>query len=101
MSLTTLLTDLELAHPYTGLSKPTKAVVDWLKTYVAEKNKEFASNRDEGKITFGKYRGQTVEQVAGLDKGLDYLGWVSRQTWMSADKFPALYVKITEALKKV
>jgi len=100
MSLTKLIEDLEAVHTYNGLADPAKAVVDWIRNYVNEKNKEFTANRDSNKITFGKYKGQTVEQVAKLDKGLDYLSWILKQTWFSPDKFTNLHAQITEALKK-
>ena len=101
MSLTKLVEDLEAVHTYDGLADPAKAIVDWIRNYANEKNKEFLANRESGKITFGKYKGQTIEQVAKLDKGLDYLGWILRQTWFNSDKFPALYAQIKEVLKKI
>ena len=100
MSLTTLLTELETAHPYAGLSEQTKIVVDWIRNYVEEKTKEFKENRESNRITFGRYKGQTVGQVVKLDKGPEYLHWILKQTWFSPDRFKSLHGQITEALKK-
>ena len=73
-----------------------KFVNDWIENEQAT----YQKNKDSGLITFGKYRGQSVEQVAQLEKGLDYLGWVSRQSWFNDEKFPVLHAKVVETLKK-
>ena len=100
MSLTKLIEDLEFAHSYAGLADPAKAVVDWIRNYVEEKTKEFKENRESNRITFGRYKGQTVGQVVKLDKGPEYLHWILKQTWFSPDRFKSLHEQITEALKK-
>ena len=100
MSLTKLVEDLEAVHTYNGLADPAKVIVDWIRNYANEKNKEFLANRESGKITFGRYKGQTVGQVVKLDKGPEYLHWILKQTWFSPDRFKSLHEQITEALKK-
>jgi len=100
MSLSQLVTDLEIAHPSTRLSAQAKEIVDWITSYVNEKNKEYNANKDLGLITFGKFKGQSVKAVAGLEKGNEYLAWVSRQQWMTADKFPVLYPQLMAVLSK-
>jgi hypothetical protein len=74
-------------------------VFKFVNDFIEKEQSAYKKNTESGLITFGKYKGQSVEQVAQLDKGLDYLGWISRQSWFSADKFPALYTKVTETLK--
>lgn len=71
-----------------------KFVNEWIENEQAN----YKKNKDSGLITFGKYKGQSVEQVVQLDKGIDYLGWVSRQSWMTPEKFGSLYPKIKAAL---
>jgi hypothetical protein len=71
-----------------------KFVNEWIENEQAN----YKKNKDSGLITFGKYKGQSVEQVVQLDKGIDYLGWVSRQSWFNSEKFPTLHAKVTEAL---
>jgi hypothetical protein len=73
-------------------------VFKFVNDFIENEQANYKKNKDSGLITFGKFKGQSVEQVAQLDKGLDYLGWISRQSWFSADKFPALYTKVTETL---
>jgi hypothetical protein len=99
-AITKMMEEMEAVHPTAKMGKPAKVIVEWIKAYAEAKSAEYNDNKDKGNITFGKYKGQSVEQVANLEKGLDYLGWVSRQTWMAEDKFPSLYPKIMATLKK-
>lgn len=78
--------------------KSNKALYDFVKGYIEEKTAEYKSNRDQGLITFGKYKGSKVEELVKLAKGRDYLGWVHRQTWFTSDKFPDLHAQIEEAI---
>ena len=102
MSLQRLADEMkkEYVDSDTGKLKKTTAsnIFKFVNDFIENEQKTYQKNRDSGLITFGKYKGQSVEQIAQLDKGLDYLGWISRQSWFSADKFPSLYNKVTEAL---
>ena len=99
-AITRMLNEMSTIYPLELLSKEEKSMLKWIKEYAEKKERQYKENKDSGKITFGKYKGQTVEAVAGLDKGIDYLVWVSRQTWMSSEKFPTLFDQIEKALKK-
>ena len=99
-AISRMMEELETVHPTAKMTKPTKLIIDWIKAYAEKESAEYADNKDKGLISFGKYKGQSVEAVMGLDKGADYIGWISRQSWMVEDKFPSLYPKIVEALKK-
>ena len=81
------------------MKKVTAAnVFKFVNEWIENEQANYKKNRDSGLITFGKYKGQSVEQVAQLEKGLDYLGWVSRQSWFNNEKFPALHAKVSEVL---
>jgi hypothetical protein len=102
MSLQRLADEMkkEYVDSDTGKLKKTTAsnIFKFVNDFIENEQKTYQKNRESGLLTFGKYRNQSVEQVAQLDKGLDYLGWVSRQSWMTSEKFPSLYPKIQEAL---
>ena len=90
MSLQKLLTHLQ----ETVAIKPKTTVddlMDNIKEYILEQNKEYKKNVKDGKISFGKYKGFSVKELSGLEKGLDYLGWLLKQQWFSEDKFGSLY----------
>ena len=90
MSLQKLLTHLQ----ETVDNKPKTTVddlMDSIKEYILEQNKQYKKNVQDGKISFGKYKGFSVKELSGLEKGLDYLGWLLKQQWFSEDKFGSLY----------
>jgi hypothetical protein len=102
MSLQRLADDMktEFVDSETGKLRKIAAgnVFKFVNNWIENEQKTYQKNKESGLLTFGKYRNQSVEKVAQLDKGLDYLGWVSRQSWMTSEKFPSLYPKIQEAL---
>ena len=90
MSLQKLLTHLQETidnNPKTTVDD----LMDNIKEYISEQNKEYKKNVQDGKIRFGKYKGFSVKELSTLEKGLDYLGWLLKQTWFSEDKFRSLY----------
>lgn len=99
-AISRMLECLELTNPECAMSKHEVAILEWIRNYDVAQTAEYQKNKDVGLITFGKYRNQSVKAVAGLDKGIEYLGWVSRQTWFSVEKFPVLYPKLIKAIKK-
>jgi len=99
-AITKMMEEMEAVHPTAKMTKPTKVVIEWIKTYAEAKSAEYNKNKDSGALTFGKYRGQSVDQVANLEKGIEYLQWVQKQSWFTEDKFISLYPKVMEVLKK-
>ena len=90
----------EFVDSETGKMKKTTTanMFKFVNDFIENEQANYKKNKESGLLTFGRYKGQSVEKVAQLDKGLDYLGWVSRQSWMTSEKFPSLYPKIQEAL---
>ena len=43
--------------------------------------KRYAMLRKDKKLTFGKYRGYTVKELALTEKGATYCAWLLSQTW--------------------
>ena len=99
-AITRMLEQMEITHPVAKMTRPAKTIHEWIKAYAEKESAEYANNKDKGLISFGKYKGQSVEAVMGLDKGAEYLLWVQKQSWFTEDKFSVLYPKIVEALKK-
>jgi len=93
-AITKMLEKLNEKMPEKNLSAQSKAILDWIKNYDAERTAEYNKGRSENKIMFGKYTGNTVEQVVQMEKGKDYLGWLYRQTWFNEEKFTDLYEKV-------
>ena len=70
--------------------------------YLENEKREYENNKSNGKITFGKYKGYSVKELALTDKGKDYLQWLMSQEFFSEQKFPDLHneLKILKIKKK-
>jgi uncharacterized protein (DUF3820 family) len=71
-------------------------VVEWIEDYIKENKKEYRDNRDSGKLTFGKYKGYEISELAQTEKGKDYLQWLMAQSFFSEDKFTCYHNKLKE-----
>lgn len=48
------------------------------------------SEAKEVVLSFGKYRGKTIDDVAATDDGLRYLDWLAGQDWVNGRTEEAL-----------
>ena len=64
--------------------------------YMDNERKEYESNKSNGRITFGKYKGYSVKELALTEKGKDYLQWLMAQTFFTEDKFQDLHKELKE-----
>jgi hypothetical protein len=64
--------------------------------YLENEKKQYDANKQNGKITFGKYKGYSVKELALTDKGKDYLQWLMAQTFFTEDKFPDLHKELKD-----
>lgn len=64
--------------------------------YMENERKEYDNNKCNGKITFGKYKGYSVKELALTEKGKDYLQWLMSQEFFSDQKFPDLHKELRE-----
>jgi hypothetical protein len=71
-------------------------VVEWIEDYIKDNKKEYRDNRDSGKLTFGKYKGYEISELAQTEKGKDYLQWLMAQSFFSEDKFTCYHNKLKE-----
>jgi uncharacterized protein (DUF3820 family) len=49
------------------------------------------------RLHFGKYRGQTIDNIAETDEGLLYLDWLIGQSWVHEMTRIALEVYLTQS----
>ncbi len=64
--------------------------------YMENEKKEYNNNKQNGKLTFGKYRGYSVKELALTEKGKEYLQWLLAQTFFTVDKFPDLHKELND-----
>jgi hypothetical protein len=69
---------------------------DFIDSYVEAEQKEYTNNKNNGKLTFGKYKGYSIDELAKTDKGKDYLSWLSAQSFFTEGKFDELKEKLNE-----
>ena len=71
-----------------------------IEEYKAEEDEKYQKLKQEGKITFGKYKGYSVKEMTRTMKGKDYLRWLLQQTWFT-EKFTDLVEQIeAQGIKK-
>ena len=66
-------------------------IMDFIDEYIEDEQKKYEVLKGKKAITFGKWRGFTVKEVAATAKGKDYLSWLISQTWCTEDKFQYIY----------
>lgn len=64
-----------------------KDLYDFINNYYEEDQKQYQKNKENKALTFGRWRGFTVKELAVSEKGKDYLSWLLSQTWCTPDKF--------------
>ena len=69
----------------------TSAVMDYIDTFIDKEQKKYETLKDKKALTFGKFKGFTVKEVAAAPKGKSYLEWLLGQTWCTEDKFQYIY----------
>ena len=94
MSLAKLLTAVTAEFEDKKDTSSASDVLAFLDKYVNTEKKEYTDNKENNALTFGKYKGHTVEDLSKNDKGRDYLQWMLAQSW--AEKFPDIVAKCTE-----
>lgn len=76
-------------------------VVDWIAQKIVKDKEVFAKTKADGKLTFGKYAGYSLDELAKTDKGKSYLQWLLSQSFFSREKYPEYHAKLEElGLKK-
>ena len=91
MSLNKLLETLLSEFPEDDDDTDSSRVINFIKKYIETEQKNYTENKDNNKLTFGKFKGYSVKELALTDKGIDYLQWLLSQSWCTEDKFGMIY----------
>jgi uncharacterized protein (DUF3820 family) len=71
-----------------------------IEDFKKEEDAKYQKLKQEGKITFGKYKGYSVTEMTRTPKGKDYLRWLLQQGWFT-EKFTDLVEQIeAQGIKK-
>ena len=69
---------------------------DFINGYIDAEQAKYTSNKKDGRLTFGKFKDYSVDQIVKAPKGLDYLKWLLEQSWFNAEKFGDLYTEVSK-----
>jgi hypothetical protein len=88
--MTSELTNLKdaLALQFPDMEADVTAFID---TYINDIKQKKAAMRNEGKLSFGKYKGMKPAELIKTEAGHSYLTWLFSQSYFTADKFGDLY----------
>jgi uncharacterized protein (DUF3820 family) len=89
-----LLEHLNEKFPVISMTTGTELYSE-IEEYKKEEDAKYQKLKQEGKITFGRYKGYSVTEMTRTSKGKDYLRWLLQQGW-----FTEKFVDLVEAIEK-
>ena len=99
---------MSLAKLQEGLNKFSdtdsgRDVLEYVNDFIAEQQKQYKDNKESRCLTFGKWKGFSMKEMADDDKGRSYIQWLIKQTWFTEDKFEDLFddMRTHGLLKKI
>ena len=69
-------------------------ISEFMASYMEKEQKEFQELKHDGKLTFGKFKGYSLDELANTSKGKEYLQWLMAQSFFSEDKFAAYHKQL-------
>ena len=92
MSLLKLKSALKVFVEYEP--KSVDEIVNFVNAYVDTSVSEYKTNIKNNCLQFGKWKGMTVKEICGSDKGKDYLQWLLKQAWFVEEKNEQLFTDL-------
>ena len=74
-----------------------EGLMDFAREYVDQQRVEYEENKSKKALTFGKWKGFKVAELAQTEKGRSYLTWLLSQTWCTEDKFKYIHDGCSQA----
>lgn len=71
-------------------------VITFIDTYIEDIKTKKKQLRNDGKLSFGKYKGFLPKELAETETGRNYLTWLFSQEYFTQDKFGDLYDTLVE-----
>ena len=62
-------------------------LMEFIDTYCETERAKYQELKKNNLITWGKFKGMSVKELASTAKGKSYLEWTLRQTWVTPDRF--------------
>ena len=71
-------------------------IQDFIEEYIEKDKQAYFESKSDGKLSFGKYKGYSLDELASSTKGKEYLQWLMAQSFFSEDKFGHYHKKLKE-----
>ena len=71
-------------------------VSEFINAYVEDVKEKKKELRNDGKLSFGKYKGLRPDELVKTQAGHSYLTWLFSQQYFTQDKFGDLYDTLAE-----
>ena len=85
---------IALLEKFPDFKVENEEIYNFEETYIADQQREFKQNKSGNKLSFGKYVGYSISELALTDKSKSYLEWLVSQTFFTVEKFPEYYDEI-------
>ena len=99
---------MSLAKLQEGLKKFTEDdksydVISYVNDFIDEQQKTYTQNKENRCISFGKFKGSSMEDMSKTTTGKSYIQWLLKQSWFTEEKFQDLYedMRTFGLLKKI
>ena len=83
-----------LLEAFPDIAVENEEIYNFVEKYIEDQQKEFKQNKGANKLSFGKYAGYSISELALTDKGKSYLEWLVGQSFFTPEKFPEYYDEI-------
>jgi hypothetical protein len=82
---------------------PADEILAYVNNFIEENQKQYTANVDKKGLTFGKWKGFTMQEMSKDAKGRDYIQWLLKQDWFTEDKNQGLFdeMRLCGLLKKI
>ena len=70
------------------------ALMSFIDDYAEIDRKQYLKNKGDGRLSFGKHKGFSVQELCANPKGLSYMNWLLRQSWFEESKYPEIFEQI-------
>tara|TARA_R110001606_G_scaffold6061_1_gene27392 strand:+ start:1279 stop:1608 length:330 start_codon:yes stop_codon:yes gene_type:complete len=69
-------------------------VMSFIDEYAEIDRKAYLKNKGDGRLSFGKHKGFSVQELCANPKGLSYMTWLLKQQWFEKTKYPEIFEQI-------
>ena len=85
---------IALLEKFPDFKVENEEIYNFVETYIADQQREFKQNKSGNKLSFGKYVGYSISELALTSKGYEYIQWLTQQAWFNEEKYPNEFAEL-------